>query len=82
MSYDENRISDQIDGGLLKQQWDQYEIDLKAHKERCGRERPRPEDFNDLNGGEAAYNAAYQEWEKMRFCDAPNKPGYYRANND
>lgn len=24
----------------------------------------------------------YSQWEMMRSCDAPNRPGYYRANND
>ena len=29
-----------------------------------------------------AYQKKLSEWEMMRSCDATNKPGYYRANND
>jgi len=29
-----------------------------------------------------AYQKKLSEWEMMCSCDAPNKPGYYRANND
>jgi len=28
------------------------------------------------------YRKELAEWEMKRSCDAPNKPGYYRANND
>lgn len=28
------------------------------------------------------YQKALAEWKMMCSCDAPNKPGYYRANND
>lgn len=29
-----------------------------------------------------AYQKKLSAWEMMRSCDAPNEPGYYRANND
>lgn len=32
--------------------------------------------------GAIKYEAAYRAWEMTRSCDAPNKPGYDRANND
>jgi len=75
------------DQNLVKQmrtgnEWIVYHSRKIRHEERCERERPRPEDFNDLNGGEAAYNSAYRAWSMMASCDAPNEPGYYRANND
>lgn len=75
-------IPDKLPAGTTKEQWEQYEVELKAHEERCEREKPHPEDYNDWNGGEAAYCAASKAWQMMRSCDAPNKPGYYRANND
>ncbi len=28
------------------------------------------------------YKKDLSEWQMKRSCDAPNKPGYYRANND
>lgn len=33
-------------------------------------------------GGEKEFRKAVAEWEMMRSCDAPNEPGYHRANND
>ena len=55
--------------GTTQEQWDRYELDMKAHEDFCAREKPTdPEKLG--------------AWEMMRFCDAPNKPGYYRANND
>lgn len=33
-------------------------------------------------GGEREFRKAVAEWEMMRSMDAPNKPGYYIANND
>lgn len=68
--------------GTTTEQLERYGLDLLSHEQRCENERPRPDEFNDLNGGEAAYIAAYRAWEMVRSCDAPNKPGYYRANND
>lgn len=68
--------------GTTVEQWERYYEDLKRHEDICKREKPHPEDFNDLNGGEAAYTSAHNKWLMMWSCDAPNKPGYYRANND
>jgi len=28
------------------------------------------------------YKKELSEWEMKRSCDAPNRPGYYRSNND
>ena len=64
--------------GTTKEQWEQYYEALKVHYERVKRERP---DLKKFLSNEA-YTAAYSEWQMMSSCDAPNKPGYYRANND
>ena len=61
-----------------QQDWDRYYEDLAAHEERVKREEPDIENYPT----EKAYLAAVSEWEIMRSCDAPNKPGYFRANND
>lgn len=80
--------------GTTASQWDRYEIDLKAHEERVKRLQPDPAKFgfeaNELEsqggwtieGGEQAFRKAVSEWEMMRSMDAPNVPGYFRANND
>lgn len=54
------------------EQWAQYEKEKKAFDERMEREKPH---F-------LAPRSKHDEWEMARSCDAPNKPGYYRANND
>lgn len=62
--------------GTTKEQWDKYEADLKKHEEYC--KNTKPDDFMDSS----EYRKAMAEWEMMCSCDAPNKPGYFRANND
>jgi len=64
--------------GTTIEQWERYYEDLKRHEERCKREKPTEHDY-DL---ESDFNSAFSEWQMMCSCDAPNKPGYYRANND
>ncbi len=50
--------------------------------------KPKKEDYGYINNmppdedGERAYETAMSDWHMEFFCDAPNKPGYYRANND
>lgn len=80
--------------GTTKEQWDRYYEDLKQHEARVEREKPIPPPLYFTHytvGGRTAetsseaariYKLAYSEWEMMRSCDEPNKPGYYRANND
>ena len=83
--------------GTTIEQWDRYYADLKAHEERCEREKPTPippyfthyiptpnwpEHAETRQNAERIYNQALSQWEMMCSCDAPNKPGYYRANND
>jgi hypothetical protein len=80
--------------GTTKEQWDRYESEMKAHDERVKRLQPDPAKYGfessslenqggwTIEGGEQAFRRAVSEWEMMRSCDAPNKPGYYRANND
>ncbi len=57
---------------------DQYNADLKAHEARC--EKLKPKRVNYLT--EQAFQTDTNEWSRISSMDAPNKPGYYRANND
>jgi len=59
-------------------EWQQYYLDLKAHEEKMEARKPKREDYRS----DSEYNSACSEWHMAFFCDAPNKPGYYRANND
>jgi hypothetical protein len=83
--------------GTTIEQWDRYYADLKSHEERVEREKPIPIPLyfthyrptpnwpvhaETRQQAELIYWQALSSWEMMRSCDAPNKPGYYRANND
>jgi len=78
-----------IDDGTTNEEWKRYWADLASHTEyiqilRIGFEkalrviktRVTEEDFKRI---ESALNS---ELSMAESCDAPNKPGYYRANND
>lgn len=64
--------------GTTKEQWTKYYADLKKHEDYMEAKRPKEADFADI----ALYRKAIDAWHMELFCDAPNKPGYYRANND
>ena len=64
--------------GTTKEQWDAYEIEKKAFHDKMQSKMPDARWYTDAN----EYAKARKEWEMDSFCDAPNKPGYYRANND
>lgn len=74
--------------GTTKEQWDRYYSDLKSHEDYCESIKPKKEDYGYIKNmppdpdGERKYESALSEWHMKLSCDAPNKPGYYRANND
>jgi hypothetical protein len=74
--------------GTTKEQWDKYYTDLAAHEDYCEKIKPKKSDYGYINNMppdedvERAYESALSEWHMRLHCDAPNKPGYYRANND
>jgi hypothetical protein len=73
--------------GTTKEQWDKYEDDLKKHEEYCRNTKPKKSDYgkgiiNPPLDEPASYERDLAEWEMMCSCDGPNKPGYFRANND
>lgn len=53
------------------EEWERYEADLKHHEEYMKAREPEDKDSPE-----------YQEWLMAYSCGAPNKPGYFRANND
>ncbi len=57
---------------------EQYEKDLQEHIEYCEKIKPLREKYLT----EQAFKLDMSEWDKKLHMDAPNKPGYYRANND
>lgn len=61
-----------------KEQWDAYEIERKAHEDHWQAKKPYRTQFATT----AEYNKALSEWDMAYHCMAPNKPGYFRANND
>lgn len=67
--------------GTTLEQWEKYEKELEAHEIYCANTRPLIESYTGPNSV-TEYEHAMTEWETMRFCDRPNEPGYYRANND
>lgn len=73
---------------ISKERMDEYYAELEAFEKRMHEKKPRKENYGFMNGmfpdeaSERAYNNAYAEWDMAFSCDAPNMPGYYRANND
>lgn len=60
------------------QAWDRYAASLKQHEEHYANTEPRRENYET----EYEYDQAHSKWNMGLHMDAPNKPGYYRANND
>ena len=93
----DSEIDHLLNKGTTIEQWERYYTELEQHEKRVERNKPippppyfthyKPTDkfpSHAETAEEAAriYKIALSEWEMMRSCDAPNKPGYYRANND
>lgn len=73
--------------GTTTEQWDRYYIDQKEHEAHCERFKPQKEDMEFVDSTTGAFrqdkfDSAMSEWHRKLHMDAPNKPGYYRANND
>lgn len=64
--------------GTTKAQWDQWLLDISTFERRMDARKPKRINF-ELVGD---YDRACLNWEIAKSCDAPNEPGYYRANND
>lgn len=74
-----------INKGTTIEQWERYYVESKEFEERMQAKKPKREDYqSDVYGGftEEAYQKDLSAWQMAYSCDAPNKPGYYRANDD
>jgi len=69
------------------EEWKKYNDALSAYEKHMEEIKPRRENFG-YNGywpseeQHDAYVRAMREWHNAYFMDKPDKPGYYRANND
>jgi hypothetical protein len=73
---------------ISKERMDAYFAELKAYEQMMYAKEPKKETFG-FDGkmwpdfeSEKAFSNAYSEWHMSFHCNAPNEPGYYRANND
>lgn len=57
---------------------DRYEKELAHHNEFFEARKPKREHYQD----DLSFGHAYTQWSFQYNMDMPNKPGYYRANND
>lgn len=64
--------------GTTREQWERYYIERNAHERHCNIIKPNQENFDSYQ----EYITAYNEWCRKLHMDAPNKPGYFRSNND
>lgn len=71
--------------GTTKEQWERYELDLQNH---IAFHDGRQSFANDIfllienHGIDKAKDKIRNAIDMARSMDRPNKPGYYRANND
>jgi len=68
-----------------KEEWDSYEIALKNHHAFCDFKESWANDvflLIEAHGIEKAKFKIKEAIHMARMMDAPNEPGYYRANND
>ena len=59
-------------------QWQEYYKEKEEFDAFMEAKKPLRENYSS----EVEYRSAYYQWDMARSCDAPNKPGYWRANND
>jgi hypothetical protein len=87
----ENLIPKTRTDGTTDEQWERYEAEVKAHEKFIERYRfylERIVNHLELNYPRCTWTPAKikefmtAEIDKSSSMDAPNKPGYYRANND
>lgn len=84
-------VPDKLPKGTIADDWREYADRMRHHEFNIGRERFYLDHFCNL----LEQFAAKKQWtaEEIRarlkseidmanHCDAPNKPGYFRANND
>ena len=83
-----NYIPEKLPKGTTLEQWERYAVDMARHEEYYQKTKPTKAAYGYIGGmppdaeHERAYENAYSEWHMNYSCFEPNKPGYYRANND
>ena len=74
-----------IPKGTTQEQWDRYELDQRNHEAWIKSRREflvSVLSHCDHHGSQSAFEYFTRELDMKLSMDAPNKPGYYRANND
>ena len=67
-----------IKEGTTEEQWIHYLKACEDFSDRMNQSRPVLSDFKDTD----SFETAIRRWNESLSMDAPNEPGYYRANND
>lgn len=81
-------IPKELPKGTTLEQWERYAEDMERHEAHYRKSEPKKESFGFHSGmwpdevSERKYDSAYSRWHMDYGCFEPNKPGYYRANND
>jgi hypothetical protein len=81
-------IPEIIPKGTTIEQWDRYAQDMERHEAHYRATEPKKEAYGFTDkmwpdeSSERAFQNAYNEWHMNWSCFEPNRPGYYRANND
>jgi hypothetical protein len=63
---------------MENKEWDEYHLEMFEHEKYYSERKPLREKFES----EEDFKKAYREWDMSKSMNEPNKPGYYRANND
>jgi len=78
-----------LPAGTTQAQWDQYTIDLARHRENMRLKKIHFEQavfaIENMVSKELLFkikSRLQSELSMSDSCNEPNKPGYYRANND
>lgn len=59
-------------------EWQKYYADKAAFDKRMEAEKPNPKNFKSVE----KYAWAVLKWREAKALDAPNRPNYFRAEND
>jgi len=62
-------------------EWKRYAEDSIEHVILYQKRMPNRDDYDYEHGGES-YRKVYDDWLMSKSMTTPNKPGYFRANND
>lgn len=85
MTEEEYQLEQEMRKQFQQSEMDSYYQELAAWECYMDEIKPKIEDYTSaVYGGFCTefYQKDLKEWEMKRFCDGPNKPGYYRAKND